>query len=108
MSFVNSIATSDGGTHVSLIAKKLTDHLMPLLAKKNKQGITLKPAQVRNHFWIFVNSLINNPEFSSQTKKELTSTVSTWGTKPDLSPEFLKSGTPNSKSKTICFSASNY
>ena len=40
--------------------------------------------------WIFVNSLIENPTFDSQTKETLTLPSSKFGTKPTLSEEFLK------------------
>ncbi|KAJ7226116.1 DNA topoisomerase II, partial [Mycena pura] len=91
VSFANSISTTKGGTHVNLIADQLSKHLLTAIGKKNK-GATVKPAQIKNHMWIFVNSLIENPTFDSQTKEQLTLPSSKFGSKPTLSEEFLKKG----------------
>ena len=40
---------------------------------------------------IFVNALIENPTFDSQTKKQLTQPAGKFGSKPDLMESFLKS-----------------
>jgi DNA topoisomerase-2 len=88
ISFVNSIWTIRGGTHVQALVKHITDAIQPKLKKKNK-GVDVKPAMIRNQMFIFVNALINNPEFDSQTKELLKSNQSSWGTKPELSEKFL-------------------
>ncbi|KAJ7071601.1 type II DNA topoisomerase [Mycena amicta] len=89
VSFANSIATTKGGTHVNLIADQISKSLIAAIGKKNK-GATVKPAQIKNHMWIFVNSLIENPTFDSQTKEQLTLPASKFGTKPVLSDDFIK------------------
>ncbi|PCH33085.1 type II DNA topoisomerase [Wolfiporia cocos MD-104 SS10] len=89
VSFANSISTSKGGTHVALIADQIAKKLIESISKKNK-GAAVKPAQIKNHMWIFVNSLIENPTFDSQTKEQLTLPSSKFGTKPVLSDEFHK------------------
>lgn len=89
VSFVNSIWTIRGGTHVQTVFKKIADQLAPKIQKKNK-GTEVKPSQIKNHCFIFVNCLINNPSFDSQTKETLKSTISQWGTKCDLSDTFFK------------------
>jgi DNA topoisomerase-2 len=88
VSFVNSIWTIRGGSHVAAVVKKITDMLQPKVSRKNK-GTEVKPAMIRNHMFVFVNSLLYNPEFDSQTKETLKSTQNMWGTKPDLSEAFL-------------------
>ena len=45
--------------------------------------------------WLFVNALIENPTFDSQTKEQLTLPASKFGSKPKLSEEFMKKGTPH-------------
>ncbi|KZT08970.1 type II DNA topoisomerase [Laetiporus sulphureus 93-53] len=89
VSFANSISTSKGGTHVTLISDQIAKNLIASIAKKNK-GAAVKPAQIKNHMWIFVNALIENPTFDSQTKETLTLPSSKFGTKPKLSDEFMK------------------
>lgn len=92
VSFANSIATTKGGTHVNYMADQISKNLIATIAKKNKAA-AVKPAQIRNHMWIFVNSLIENPTFDSQTKETLTLPASKFGTRPTLPEEFLKKGT---------------
>lgn len=92
VSFANSISTIKGGTHVNNIADQVAKGLIVQIQKKNK-GATVKPAQIKNHMWIFVNSLVENPTFDSQTKETLTLPASKFGSKPAVSEEFMKKGT---------------
>ena len=48
------------------------------LVKKDK-NINVKPFQIKAHLWIFVNALIENPAFDSQTKETLTLKASQFG-----------------------------
>ena len=91
VSFANSIATTKGGTHVTLIADQISKNLITSITKKNK-GAVVKPTQIKNHMWIFVNALIENPTFDSQTKETLTLPAAKFGTKPQLSEDFMKKG----------------
>lgn len=90
VSFVNSIATTSGGTHVNYIADQITTRIIEALKKKNKNGAALKPAQVRNHIFVFVNAQIVNPAFNSQTKEQLTTKQTQFGSKCILTDDFLK------------------
>ncbi|KAF8588504.1 type II DNA topoisomerase [Ramaria rubella] len=89
ISFANSISTTKGGTHVSIIQDQIAKSLITGITKKNK-GATVKPAQIKSHMWIFVNALIENPTFDSQTKETLTLPSGKFGSKPVLSEDFLK------------------
>ncbi|KAK3939798.1 DNA topoisomerase 2 [Diplogelasinospora grovesii] len=89
VSFVNNIATTSGGTHVNYITDQICDALGKELTKK-KKGHGLKPQHFKNHIFIFVNCLIDNPAFNSQTKEQLTTKPSAFGTKCVLSDVFLK------------------
>ena len=90
ISFVNAIHTSSGGRHVTYIADQIATHLVKALKKKNKGGSELKKSQIVNHLFIMINCLIENPTFDSQSKDRLTSQPKTFGSKFDLSPDFLK------------------
>lgn len=92
VSFANSVSTTKGGNHVNVIADQISKFLLQTVAKKNK-GATVKATQIKNHMWIFVNALIENPTFDSQTKEQMTLQASKFGSKPNLSDDFLKKGT---------------
>ena len=90
VSFVNSVATTSGGTHVNYIADQVCNKLLDFIKKKNKGGAQLKIGQIRNHVFIFVNALIVNPAFTSQTKEQLTTKASKFGSKCEVSEDFLR------------------
>ncbi|CAK9796483.1 DNA topoisomerase 2 [Anthophora plagiata] len=93
MSFVNSIATTKGGRHVDHVTELIVKQLIETLKKKNKAGVTIKPFQIKNHLWIFINCLINNPTFDSQTKENMTLQPKSFGSKCVLSDKFITSVT---------------
>ncbi|XP_042643154.1 DNA topoisomerase 2-alpha [Tyto alba] len=90
VSFVNSIATTKGGRHVDYVADQLVTKLIDVVKKKNKNGVVVKPFQVKNHMWIFVNALIENPTFDSQTKENMTLQAKSFGSTCKLSEKFIK------------------
>jgi len=89
VSFVNSIATTKGGRHVDYIADQCISKLIEVVKKKNKGGIAIKPFQVKNHLWVFVNCLIENPTFDSQTKENMTKQAKGFGSKCQLTDKFI-------------------
>ncbi|KAL4561866.1 hypothetical protein LXL04_034048 [Taraxacum kok-saghyz] len=89
VSFVNNIATIKGGTHVDYITNQIANHLVAVVKKQNKHA-NLKAHNVKNYLWVFVNSLIDNPAFDSQTKETLTIKASSFGSTCELTPDFLK------------------
>ena len=90
MSFVNSIATTKGGRHVDHVADMVVKSIIDTIKKKNKTGINIKPFQVKNHLWLFVNCLIVNPTFDSQTKDTMTLVAKEFGSKCALTEKFQK------------------
>uniref|UniRef100_A0A8B9PTQ2 DNA topoisomerase 2 n=1 Tax=Apteryx owenii TaxID=8824 RepID=A0A8B9PTQ2_APTOW len=90
VSFVNSIATTKGGRHVDYVADQIVTKLIEVVKKKNKNGVGVKPFQVKNHMWIFVNALIENPTFDSQTKENMTLQAKNFGSTCKLSEKFIK------------------
>ncbi|XP_077020576.1 DNA topoisomerase 2-alpha isoform X2 [Tamandua tetradactyla] len=90
ISFVNSIATSKGGRHVDYVADQIVSKLVDVVKKKNKGGVVVKAHQVKNHMWIFVNALIENPTFDSQTKENMTLQAKSFGSTCHLSEKFIK------------------
>ena len=89
VSFVNSICTSKGGTHVEYIANQIISHVQAVVQRKNKK-LAVKPHQIKAHLWLFVNALIVNPAFDSQTKETLNTKAAKFGSAYRLSEKFLK------------------
>ncbi|KAK7243530.1 hypothetical protein RIF29_38329 [Crotalaria pallida] len=89
VSFVNSIATIKGGTHVDDITIQITDFICNDIYQDNNEHI-VKPQNVKNHLWVFVNALIENPSFDSQTKDTLTTTYSKFGSWGNIPESTLK------------------
>ena len=89
VSFVNAISTSKGGKHVDYVTDKIVKAILEKIAKKEK-NLTIKPQHVKQHLWIFVNCLIENPIFDSQTKETLTSKKEDFGSEFNFSDTFIK------------------
>ncbi|GAX77591.1 hypothetical protein CEUSTIGMA_g5035.t1 [Chlamydomonas eustigma] len=88
VSFVNSICTYKGGTHVNYILDQVTKALLEKINKKNKNA-NVKQFMVKNHVWIFLNCSIENPAFDSQTKDNLTLRASSFGSKCEIPQPFI-------------------
>jgi DNA topoisomerase-2 len=69
ISFVNSVFTKDGGTHVDYVTNQLIVYLRELIKKKHK--VEVKPNEIRNYLRVFINCTVINSSFSSQTKEKL-------------------------------------
>lgn len=78
MSFVNSICTSKGGTHVNYIMDQLCKGVIEKFQKKVKD-FTLKNFHVKNNLQLFLNCMIENPAFDSQTKENMTTKANSFG-----------------------------
>lgn len=89
VSFVNSISTSKGGTHVNHVIDQLIDPITELIKKKDK-SLDIKPIHIKNNMFVFINSLIENPAFDSQTKENLTLKASSFGSKCTPIDSFVK------------------
>jgi len=90
VSFVNSIATIKGGTHVVHVTDQLVEAILKVVKGKNRGGIDIKPSHVKNHLFVFINASIENPAFDSQTKETLTTKQSKFGSTCELSDGLMK------------------
>lgn len=88
ISFVNGVNTFQGGTHVKYIEEQVCDKLIELVRKKHK--VVVKRAQIKEHLTFFVDSVINNPAFTSQVKGELSTKVAQFGSTCNILPNFIK------------------
>ena len=57
---------------------------------KNKKKLTIKNFQVKANLSLFVNCLIVNPAFDSQTKETLNTKVVNFGSTYELTEKFMK------------------
>ena len=78
ISFVNSVETYQGGTHVWYVTDQITAGLREFVLKKHK--VDVKPADIRNHLRVYISANINRPKFSSQTKENMISQPGTYKT----------------------------
>lgn len=80
VSFVNGIWTAKGGRHVEYILNQIVERIKAILARHPRTKLKMfKPSQIKDNLWLFVNSVIENPSFTSQTKEEMTTKVSQFG-----------------------------
>lgn len=73
VSFVNGVYTSLGGTHVDSWAEAIFRPIVKKLSKPKGPSFTL--SDVKKFFRIFVSVKVVNPEFESQSKHKLESSV---------------------------------
>lgn len=88
VSFVNSVETRDGGAHVDYVMSQIIEWLRDKVKRKHK--LDLRPAELRNHFFLFVQADIVNPAFSSQTKEKMITEPKEFGSKLEVSEKTLK------------------
>lgn len=78
ISYVNGTASPQGGTHIDYIMDQVIDQIREHVRKKTK--IDIMPGQIKNHMLLFVNAKVYNPRYDSQTKENLVTNVSDFGT----------------------------
>jgi DNA topoisomerase-2 len=88
-SFVNSISTPKGGTHCAHVVDQLVDSLLSKAKKEAGKGSEIKPVHVKNNLSVFINCLIENPAFSSQTKEQMTLKASSFGSVCNINKAFI-------------------
>jgi len=88
ISFINSVETYQGGTHVDYIVNQISTKLREFFKKKHK--VDIKPSDIKNHIRIYISGSVNRPKFSSQTKENMISLVSEYKTTWTVSDKFIK------------------
>jgi DNA topoisomerase-2 len=69
VSFVNSTETAQGGTHIDYVIDQVVDKLREFFKTKHK--VDVKPAEIKQHIRLFINSRIIKPRYDSQTKENM-------------------------------------
>lgn len=60
--------------------------------QKQSKNQSIRPFQIKNHMCLFINCLIENPSFDSQTKENMTLRQSAFGSSYKMSEKFAKDG----------------
>ena len=125
ISFVNSINTYNGGTHVDLIVDAVVKRVQELIKKKNgldkvskgkgskpeQKPINITPAMIKENMTVFICSTIVNPAFDSQSKGRLTTKANKFGSTCVLADRTLKtfvgSGIVDCVSDLVAFKTEN-
>ena len=90
ISFVNGINTYRGGTHCSYVIDNIVKTLLNDHIKKKDKDLKITPSLIKDNMIFFINSIIINPAFSSQTKDTLTTKEAKFGSTYEPSEIFIK------------------
>lgn len=85
IAFVNG-ALCCGGTHIKLLQNQITNKLIDFCKKNEMELITEKDINTR--MTLFINCIIRNPTYDSQTKERLTNKLTTFDMK--ITESFFK------------------
>jgi DNA topoisomerase-2 len=88
VSFVNGIFTSKGGRHVDYIVNQIVKKMVAYILKKKK--IDVKPSIIKEQINIYLNCVIENPSFDSQTKDYLNTPQSKFGSVCVVGDKFIE------------------
>ena len=70
------------------ITKILTSGVVKQIKKKNKKDVQEK--YVKNYLSVYLNCIIENPNFDSQAKERLITPKSKFGSKPEIDEKYIK------------------
>ena len=76
VSYVNGINTCKGGKHIDYVLNQIVKKMIVYIDKRKK--IKVKPATIKEQLMLFVNCVIENPSFDSQTKECMNTPQSKW------------------------------
>ena len=82
IAFVNGIWTYHGGTHINHITQQIADNVEKSILQKHK-NLKIRKSQIKENITLFIDCVIEDPDFNSQTKEYLTNKVSNFGTHKD-------------------------
>jgi len=87
VSFVNGIYTGKGGKHVDYLVNQITKKMIEYIKRKKK--VTVKATTIKEQLIVFVNCMIENPAFDSQTKDYMNTPYSKFGSKFEISDKTI-------------------
>jgi len=87
VSFVNGIYTGKGGKHVDYITNQICKKMIEYIKRKKK--ITVKATTIKEQLMVFVNCMVENPAFDSQTKDYMNTPYSKFGSKFEINDKTI-------------------
>ena len=76
---------------MTYVVDQIIEKLVGIIKKKSGKGsVAIKPFQIKNHIWVFINCLVENPSFDSQTKENMTLRIKDFGSDCILGEKFVK------------------
>jgi DNA topoisomerase II len=89
ISFVNGVPTIRGGKHVDHVVSQICKKLCELISTRSKKSGTPKPQYVKDNLFVFVKATVPCPSFDSLAKDTLTTPVSKFKCKLEISDGFI-------------------
>ena len=89
ISYVNGICTFQGGSHVTHVMDQVVTELNKIISAKNK-NLKIKSSTIKDNLTVFIDCVIEDPGFNSQSKEQLTTKVANFGSKCELTEDFIK------------------
>jgi DNA topoisomerase II len=90
ISNVNGIHTYLGGTHVNHVVDQIINKIRDDYIKKKNKDLKIAPTNIKQHLVFIINAIIENPQFSSQTKSTLTTKTNKFGSTYSINDTFMK------------------
>ena len=99
VSFVNGISTIHGGTHVKHVLNKIVEKVIKHIKSIPKhKSLKIQPSTVKSYLFVFINCVIEDPGFNSQSKEFMNSKMDDWcvheekckDARCEISDEFVK------------------
>ena len=84
VSFVNGICTLKGGTHVSHIVDQIVKKITGFIKSQKKyEGLNVRRSAIVDNITVYIDAVIEDPAFDSQTKETLNTKISDYGKHED-------------------------
>ncbi len=88
VSFVNGVYTQKGGKHIDYLMNHIIRKVSAYIFKRKKIKVT--PVSIKEQLILFLNVVIENPSFDSQTKNYLNTPSVRFGSKCEVSDKFIE------------------
>lgn len=88
ISYINSTCVHKGGTQIPYVMNQIVGAVREHVQRRTKQDV--KPSDIQNHFHLVINAQLNNPRYNSQTKEQLETLPSQYGTSLSIDDKVMR------------------